>query len=162
VETEAAGSAGLYAYFAAISATGTTITTEGGTDSFGNQSVGLEVDGAGATATLTDGAITTYGGTTTTAVTTTNDGAIGLDAVGGGIINIDGPTTVTTGSTLAMTGASAYGLYANNGGIIQTSGTPTVDVTTYGDGAIGSTPRGRPPPHPPRHRRSRSGASPLS
>ena len=79
----------------------------------------------------------TLSGTTTTAVTTTNDGAIGLVAAGGGTINIDGPTTVTTGSTSAMTGASAYGLYANNGGIIQTSGTPTVNVTTYGDGAIG-------------------------
>ena len=79
----------------------------------------------------------TLSGTTTTAVTTTNDGAIGLVAAGGGTINITGPTTITTGSTSATTGASAYGLYANNGGIIQTSGTPTVNVTTYGAGAIG-------------------------
>ena len=46
----------------------------------------------------------TLSGTTTTAVTTTNDGAIGLVAAGGGTINIDGPTTVEVARDFGTSG----------------------------------------------------------
>ena len=46
-------------------------------------------------------------------ITTTNDGAFGVDALGGGVINVKGATEIWTGSTALTTGAGAIGIYAS-------------------------------------------------
>ena len=159
VLTSGNGSAGLDAFSGSISATGTTITTTGHDDAIGNQSAAAEVNGTGATITLTNDTFMTSGvessgvvaaaqgtatlsGTTTTMITTTNDGAFGLYALGGGVIKVNGATEIWTGSTALSTGAGAIGIYAS--GTAPSSGPASevylnaaTTVTTYGTGAFG-------------------------
>ena len=160
VTTEGNGAAGLLAFFGSISATGTKITTEGTNDGAGIQSYGIEVTGTGASVTLTNGAVMTSGvgsdgvvaegsgtatlnGTMTTLVTTTNDRAVGLFAVGGATIDATAPITISTGSTDGSTGAGADGVYAS-GTSSSTPATPSTitieglaSITTSGDSAVG-------------------------
>ena len=106
---------------------------------------------------------------TPNSITTIADDAIGVFAASAGIININGVTTISTGSTgefqrrstlwrqrrrrgvegqsqhrddsdderTALSGPPPMGYPAGDGGTIDTAGTPAVNVTTYGDGAIG-------------------------
>ena len=153
VTTENNGSAGLNAFSGSISATGITITTMGDPDLLSNASDAVEVTNSGATVTLTDDTIKTYGKDAvgvlaqasgmatlsgTTNLTTADDGSIGLFASGGGVIDVNGSTTISTSGTISTsTKLGAYGLYANNGGTIDGSGATSVGVTTNGAGAIG-------------------------
>ena len=84
----------------------------------------------------------TLSGTTTTMITTTNDGASGLYALGGGVINVNGATEIWTGSTALSTGAGAIGIYASgtapsSGPASQVYLNAATTVTTYGTGAFG-------------------------
>jgi hypothetical protein len=159
VDTKNEGSPGLIAFTSSftlptlISTTGMMITTEGGPDPVGSQSIAVEVQNPGATITLTDDIIKTFGvggvgvlasdlgvamlnGATT--LTTTNDGGIGLFAEGGGIIEATGPIAISTGSVALSTGASAYGVNADGAGSQVTFSAATT-VTTNGTGAFGTT-----------------------
>ena len=60
------------------------------------------VSGAGSLATLNG----------TNFLTTSGDGAIGLFALGGGVIDATGPTTISTGNISASTGLGAFGVGA--------------------------------------------------
>ena len=125
VMTSADGSVGLNAFSGSISATGTTITTEGGLDILSNPSYGVEVSNSGATVTLTDDTIMTSG-----------PGAVGLLAQASGTATLSGTIAVTT-TDLTNTQGSAIGLYALSGGNIDGSTATSVSVTTSGTGAIG-------------------------
>ena len=94
---------------------------------------GVQADGGGQ--------VTLSGGSTETpnTVTTTGAGAIGLYALSGGTIDVDGPTAVTTSGTTSTTatgGLVAYGVNANGLGSTVTFGAATT-VTTNGSGAAG-------------------------
>ena len=131
------GSVGLNAFSGSISATGTTITTEGGLDILSNPSYGVEVSNSGATVTLTDDTIMTSG-----------PGAVGLLAQASGMATLSGTANITT-TDLTNTQGSAIGLYALSGGIIDGSTTTSVSVTTSGTGAIGVYASGVAPPADP-------------
>ena len=89
-------------------------------------------------------------------------GSIGLYALGGGVINATGPTTISTfgttststglsaygvdadgagsqinlaAATVTTSGANAFGFYASSGGVIAAPDAPS--VTTSGNGSIG-------------------------
>ena len=131
VTTKGAGSAGVAALFGSISATGTAITTEGGVDLAGVESAGVSIGGVGATGALTNDTIRTSGAESdgvlvqargeatlsgVNGVTTTGDRSIGLQAVGGSVIDVLGQTTISTGSTSASTGLNAHGVNADGAG----------------------------------------------
>src|SRR5271163_4394142 len=106
-----------------------TITTNGAT------AAGVQAD-LGGQVMLNGGSVATPN-----TVTTVGDGSIGLYALTGGTIDVNGPTTIKTGSILDMTGADAYGVYANG---VSTSGVSSqvnlnaaTMVTTYGTGVYG-------------------------
>ena len=106
------GSVGLNAFSGSISATGTTITTEGGLDILSNPSYGVEVSNSGATVTLTNDTIKTSG-----------PGAVGLGAgLGHGHAKRHVANITTT--DLTNTQGSAIGLYALSGGNIDGSTRP--------------------------------------
>jgi hypothetical protein len=129
VTTENAGSAGLNAFSGTISATGITITTEGGVDGVGVQSYGVVVSNSGAKVTLTDDTIMTSGA-----------GDVGLIAQASGLATVAGTLSVGT------TGDAATGLDALSGGSIDASTATSVGVTTSGSGAIGVYASGSAPP----------------
>ena len=131
------------------------------------------MSGAGSLATLNG----------TNVLTTSGDGAIGLYALGGGVIDATGPTAISTGdiststglgaygvnaegagskinlaaTTVTTSGANAFGLYASNGGTIAAPDAP--NVTTSGNGSIGLYASGAGRPSPPTARRSSRMAS---
>ncbi|HXE23719.1 MAG TPA: hypothetical protein VN637_02400 [Roseiarcus sp.] len=152
VTTNGAGSAGIATLFGSISATGTTITTNGSVDVAGQEAAGVLVEGKGATGGLigdtivtkgfgSDGILVQAGGHATLSgvngITTAGDRSIGLHAVGGGVIDVTGPVTIATGTLPASSiGADAYGVNANGAGSqINLAGATT--VTTLGTGAYG-------------------------
>jgi hypothetical protein len=183
--TQGDGSAGL-----AVSGSGASLTATGtglptgvviktlGADSIGaTNGFGSEF-GPGGTMNLTNTTIATFGqdahavavsgaGSATdlgmgNALTTQGDGAIGLYALGGGVISASGQTTISTSgttssstglgaygvnadgvgsqinlaaTTVTTSGANAFGFYASNGGAIDAPDAPS--LTTSGAGAIG-------------------------
>ena len=70
-------------------------------------------------------------------ITTITDGSIGVYAASAGIVNINGTTTISTGTTgETPTGANAYGVEANGlGSQVNLNGATM--VTTLGTGAYG-------------------------
>ena len=162
-----------------VSATGTSITTKGGVDLAGVESAGVSIGrrpGGDWRADVSDadhdggrrkrrgsGSGGRQGHLERRQWRHHNRGrySIGLHALGGGVIDALGQTTISTGSTSASTGLNAYGvnangagsqvnlaattittvganahgLYASNGGVIDASG--ATGVTTSGTGAIG-------------------------
>ena len=154
VLTKGAGSPGLAAFWTtgpatSISATGTTITTEGDAGAI-NQSAALVVGGAQATGTLTNDTLKTEGEgsdgvlaqakgnvtlTGANGITTLGDNSIGLQAIGGAVIGATGLTTISTGSTTGSTGLDAYGVNADGSGSQVNLAATT--ITTTGQGAIG-------------------------
>ena len=137
VMTSNDGSVGLNAFSGSISATGTTITTEGGLDILSNPSYGVEVSNSGATVTLSNDTIMTTGA-----------GAIEVLAQASGMATLSGTANITT-TDPTNTEGSAIGLYALSGGIIDGSTTTSVSVTTSGTGAIGVYASGVAPPADP-------------
>ena len=135
----------------------------------GSDAPAVVVNGVGSLATLSGA----------NSLTTTGDGSIGLYALGGGVIDATGPTTISTGNTSASTGLSAfgvnadgagsiinlaattvttlgtnaYGFYASNGGTISAPDAPS--ITTSGNGAIGLYALGRRVDHYRRRRLDR-------
>ena len=70
------------------------------------------------------------------ALSTTGDGAIGLYATNGGVINATGSTTISTlGTNSATTGLSAFGVNADGSGSEINLAAAT--ITTAGQGAVG-------------------------
>ncbi|HLX98151.1 MAG TPA: hypothetical protein VKR62_05605 [Roseiarcus sp.] len=152
VTTNGAGSDGMATLFGSISATATTITTNGGADVAGDEAAGVLIEGVGATGSLAGDTIVTKGVESdgilveargsamlggVNAVATAGDGSIGLHAVGRGVIDATGPVAVsTTGGVSETTGLAAYGVNADGAGSeINLAGATT--VTTTGTGAHG-------------------------
>ncbi len=83
--------------------------------------VTVSTTGSGAPAVVVNGAgsLATLSGANS--LTTTGDGSIGLYALGGGVIDATGPTTISTGNTSAATGLSAFGVNADGAGIANQS-----------------------------------------
>jgi hypothetical protein len=130
---------------------GTANLLGGSVSTTGSDAPAVVVNGAGSAAAL--------GGVNV--LNTVGNGAIGLFAEGGGVINATGPTVISTGNVSTSTGlsafgvnadgagskidlaatsvttlgTSAYGFYANNGGTIAAPDSP--GVTTAGNGSIG-------------------------
>ena len=103
-----------------VTLNGASLTTSG------NDSHALEVSGTGSRASL--------GGANS--FSTSRLGSIGLYALGGGVIDALGQTTITTmGSVSASTGLSAYGVNADGAGSQVNLG--AAKITTTGAGAAG-------------------------
>ena len=84
------------------------VTLNGGSvATTGSDAHGFFVIGAGLLATLID----------TNVLNTSGNGAIGLYAMGGGVIDATGPTTISTlGTTSTSTGLGAFGVNADGAG----------------------------------------------
>ena len=101
------------------------VTLNGGSDDDERPASGVVVSGAGSLATLNG----------TNVLTTSGDGSIGLYALGGGVIDATGPTTISTGNTSTSTGLGAFGVNADGAGSQINLAATT--VTTLGTNAYG-------------------------
>ena len=110
VEAQSGGTANLL---------GSTVSTTG------SDASAVVVNGVGSLATLSGA----------NSFTTAGDGSIGLYALGGGVIDATGPTTISTGNLSTSTGLGAFGVDANGAG--STINLAATTVTTSGTNAFG-------------------------
>ena len=130
---------GASAPAAASQGAGSSVTLSGGTTILtnGDGSVGLVVNGPGASLTATGVSVTTHGGTDT------STGFVAVGAFNGPFMSFaTGGAMKLTDTTIVTTGAGAQGVVTNSGGAttltgttIQTSGSDAYGVDTYSGGA---------------------------
>ncbi|MFZ0605851.1 MAG: pertactin-like passenger domain-containing protein [Roseiarcus sp.] len=148
VTTRGLGAVGLYASGAGSSVTaggGATVLTQGAAAPGAEADTGglVTLNGASLATSGTDSHVLEVSGIGSRAslggansFSTSGLGSIGLYALGGGVINASGQTTVaTTGSVSASTGLPAYGVNADGAGSQVNLAAAT--ITTTGAGAAG-------------------------
>ena len=123
---------GASAPAAASQGAGSSVTLSGGTTILtnGDGSVGLVVNGPGASLTATGVSVTTHGGTDT------STGFVAFGAYNGPFMSFaTGGAMKLTDTTIATTGSGAYGVVTGAGGTTTLNGTK---VVTSGGGAVGA------------------------